>query len=93
MAAAERALSLPIGGAAFLHIPNRKISGALTADYGDLVAGARARLTRVIDMARRGDFSAEPNGREKGKCAAHCDYARLCRIAVRGRGSGNDAGE
>jgi ATP-dependent helicase/nuclease subunit B len=93
MLAAERALRLPTAGAAFLHIPNRKISGALTADYGDLVSTARTRLTQVIDMARRGDFSAEPNGREGGKCAAHCDYARLCRIAVRARGGRDDAGE
>lgn len=93
MLAAERALRLPTAGAAFLHIPNRKISGALAADYGDLVSTARTRLTRVIDMARRGDFSAEPNGREGGKCALHCDYARLCRIAVRGRGGRDDAGE
>ncbi len=93
MLAAERALRLPTAGAAFLHIPNRKLSGALTADYGGLVDGARARLTRIIGAAQRGDFSAEPNGREGRKCAAHCDYARLCRIAVRGRSERDDIGE
>lgn len=93
MLAAERALGLPTDGAAFLHIPNRAISGALTAAYADLVGGARSRLTRVIGAARRGDFSAEPNGREKGKCAAYCDYARLCRIAVRGRNGHDVDGE
>jgi ATP-dependent helicase/DNAse subunit B len=93
MLAAEGALGLLTAGAAFLHIPNRAVSGALPAEYSDLVGGARARLTRVIGAARRGDFSAEPNGREKGRCAAHCDYAKLCRIGVRGRDKPDVDGE
>ncbi|MBW4436860.1 MAG: PD-(D/E)XK nuclease family protein [Pleurocapsa minor GSE-CHR-MK-17-07R] len=56
-----------------------KHHSALDAEHG------KAILARNIRHARDGDFASEANGMESGQCAAHCDYARLCRIAIMAR--------
>jgi ATP-dependent helicase/DNAse subunit B len=93
--AAEIALGLAVDGGAFWHLPDRRLSGTIfphdADERGDdarqALDGAKARLSRVIAAAARGDFTAEPNGRESGQCARSCDYAQLCRIALRGKAS------
>jgi ATP-dependent helicase/DNAse subunit B len=89
------ALGLDVAGGAFWHIGDREFSGAMGAladekakaglTSADGLAGARARMTQMVDAAARGDFAAEPNGHESGQCARYCEYAKLCRIAVRER--------
>ncbi|MDZ4767058.1 MAG: PD-(D/E)XK nuclease family protein [Chloroflexota bacterium] len=95
---AARALGLNAVGGAFWHIGSRDFSGEIAdnTESNEALEGARRRLTRMVSAAARGDFAAEPNGREDGQCAKHCDYAQLCRIAVRerrARPTANDANE
>lgn len=71
----------PVAGGAFLHLSDRKTSGELTPDDPAIDEGRR-HLARYLERGRAGDFSAEPNKVENGRCSAYCDYAALCRIAV-----------
>jgi ATP-dependent helicase/nuclease subunit B len=75
----------PVAGGAFWHISNRKTSGELRPDDSAIEEG-RAHLAAYLARGRAGDFSAEANKIEEGKCSRYCDYASMCRMAVMPRG-------
>jgi len=89
LAARELLDAQQIGGA-FLSLRDAKSSDVLWLDeLPEGVSGkaldsetGKAALARYVRQARAGDFSAESNGMEEGKCHLYCDYAHLCRIQV-----------
>ena len=72
-------------GGFFWHLPDQEPSGALwldTAVAEETVGPGLQHLARRIAEAQRGDFAVRPNGLEESRCSRHCDYSRLCRMAV-----------
>ncbi len=77
-------------GGAFLSLRDAQSSDVLWLD--ELPEGmsgktldsttGKAALAGYVRHVREGDFSAESNGIEEGKCHLYCDYAKLCRIHV-----------
>jgi ATP-dependent helicase/DNAse subunit B len=45
----------------------------------------RKQLAENIRQAQSGDFTAEANGIEGGRCYQHCDFVHLCRMGVMDR--------
>jgi ATP-dependent helicase/nuclease subunit B len=60
-----------------------KAAGKLSfAEEQDVLDDGLAALGEQVARARTGDFSAEANGREDGRCSRHCAYAQLCRASI-----------
>jgi len=78
-----------LAGGYFWHISNQKVSGVFNWE-NDLdraaLEDARQHLARQIDLARAGDFAAEPNKSVKGACSHYCEYTRFCRVKIMKRG-------
>jgi RecB family exonuclease len=80
-----------LAGGYFWHISNQKVSGVFDwEDDQDRAAfdQAREHLARQLDLARAGDFAAEPNKSVDGACSHYCEYTRFCRVRVMGKRSG-----
>ncbi|HUN06593.1 MAG TPA: PD-(D/E)XK nuclease family protein [Aggregatilineales bacterium] len=78
-----------LAGGYFWHISNQKVSGVFEWEKDlDRAAldDARQHLARQIDLARAGDFAAEPNKSVHGACSHYCEYTRFCRVRVMKRG-------
>jgi ATP-dependent helicase/DNAse subunit B len=75
-----------VAGGVFWHIGTRKISGLLQSDDNEVIEAGKAHLRDYLARGRRGDFSADANKVESGKCSRYCDYSQLCRFAVVNRG-------
>jgi ATP-dependent helicase/DNAse subunit B len=80
-----------LAGGYFWHISNQKVSGVFDWE-NDLdqatLEDARQHLARQIDLARAGDFAAEPNKSVNGACSHYCEYTHFCRVRVMRRKSG-----
>jgi RecB family exonuclease len=71
----------PVAGGAFWHISTRKTSGELRPDDGAIDEG-REYLAAYLARGRAGDFTAEANKLEEGKCTRYCEYSTMCRMAI-----------
>ena len=47
---------------------------------------AEKRLAAQIIAGREGNFAAEPNKSEEGRCYKHCEFSQMCRISIASRG-------
>ncbi len=74
-----------VAGGAFWHISTRRTSGELRPDDSAIDEG-RAHLAAYLARGKAGDFSAEANKMEEGKCSRYCEYATMCRMAIMRRG-------
>jgi ATP-dependent helicase/DNAse subunit B len=73
-------------GGVFLSVRQGKSLGTVQeAQNADWFDTARARVGALVSAARRGAFPEAPSKLEDGQCSRYCDYAALCRIAVKGR--------
>lgn len=78
-----------ISGGFFWHLPRNKASGVFFLDNEidrEAMQVAEKRLAAQIIAGREGDFAAEPNKAEEGRCYKHCEFSQLCRISVANRG-------
>lgn len=74
-----------LAGGLFWHLTDGASSGAIHWDSPEdqaVIAQGRAHITRYMAQGRAGDFSAEANQLQEGKCVRYCEYARLCRVSV-----------
>jgi len=77
--------SLEVDGGVFWHIGSDANIGSLwRGDEAseDAIANARDHLGRYIGLGRRGDFAAQVNKAEEGKCTKYCDYSQFCRASI-----------
>jgi ATP-dependent helicase/DNAse subunit B len=86
--AAERLFEAGEIGGAYWHLGNRKTSGQMLSSSEDdraAIAAAKEHLARNLARGRAGDFATEANKLEDGRCAHHCDYHQMCRMAILGK--------
>ncbi len=75
-----------IAGGVFWSVGQNKSIGTITAEHADAITAGKAQIARHLERIRAGDFAAEANKPQDGKCASYCDFAQLCRIQVTRRG-------
>ena len=72
-------------GGVFWHLSSRETSGKMISSSEidqALVATAKAHIRRYLALGRSGDFAAQTSKLEDGRCAHHCDYVQMCRMAI-----------
>jgi hypothetical protein len=86
--AAQRLFDAGEIGGVFWHLANCEISGKLVTSSEDDQAAiemAKDHLARNLARGRAGDFATQANKLEDGRCAHHCDYHQMCRMAILGK--------
>jgi ATP-dependent helicase/nuclease subunit B len=80
----EPGAALQVEAGVFWSIRTRELLGTLRLDGDGQTAMAewRERLARFLTRARAGDFAAQANTVEDGKCARHCEFSTLCRVST-----------
>ncbi|MDX1992645.1 MAG: PD-(D/E)XK nuclease family protein [bacterium] len=73
-----------VAGGLFWHVSSGKASGVLELD-GDgqaAIEQGKAHIARMLERGRAGDFSAEVNKAQDGKCVRYCEFGKMCRMSV-----------
>ncbi|HLU10238.1 MAG TPA: PD-(D/E)XK nuclease family protein, partial [Oceanobacillus sp.] len=86
--AAQRLFEAGEIGGVFWHLGNRETSGVMLSSNDQdqaVIESAKKHLIRYLARGRAGDFAANANKMEDGRCASFCDYHQMCRMAVLGR--------
>lgn len=85
---ADPAAPQEIAGGVFWHVASGEISPVLRWDDPDhqaILAQGRAHITRYMEQGRSGDYAAEANQLQEGKCIRYCEYSKLCRMSMMNR--------
>jgi ATP-dependent helicase/DNAse subunit B len=85
---AEPLLGLDEVGGVFWHLSNREVSGKMISSSENdqaLIVTAKAHISRNLALGRSGDFATQTSKLEDGRCAHHCDYQQMCRMAILSR--------
>ncbi len=73
-----------VAGGMFWHIRSGDSSGEVTPDDA-AIETARAHLAAYLQDGRAGNFAAQANKLEQGKCTRYCEFAQMCRMGTMGR--------
>jgi hypothetical protein len=66
----------------FWTLNDSKNTKPILKDDQKLMDTALGHLSQQIAASREGNFSAEANGLDDGKCYKYCDFARMCRVSI-----------
>jgi ATP-dependent helicase/nuclease subunit B len=75
-----------VAGGIFWHIGSREVIGDLRfEDDAEAIDDGLRHLGRYVERGRGGDFAAQANKMEDGKCARYCEFHVLCRVGTLSR--------
>jgi len=72
----------PVNTGIFWTLNDSKSTTPILKDDPKLMDAALGHLSQQIAASREGNFSAEANGLDDGKCYKYCDFARMCRVSI-----------